>query len=108
MFRLTRPLFNAVRKTTTGITGLHVHHDPLPELVKTYQSTLTVLSAFPSTSVYRQSVEAVTQRKLGIVESADGNVAEIEKQLDDGQIEEALDIATDELSLAQKMFEWNA
>ncbi|KAI0094647.1 Ndufa5, NADH-ubiquinone oxidoreductase subunit [Irpex rosettiformis] len=107
MFRLTRPVFQAL-KTTTGITGLKVHPNPLPELVKTYQSTLAALSALPSSSVYRQGVEALTQRKLSIVQKANGDVGVVERQLDEGQIEESLDIAQDELNLVAKVAEWKA
>ncbi|KZT02755.1 Ndufa5, NADH-ubiquinone oxidoreductase subunit [Laetiporus sulphureus 93-53] len=107
MFRLTRPLLNQIRKTT-GITGLNVHHDPLPELLKTYQSTLSMLSSIPETSVYRQGVEALTQRKLKIAENANGKISEAEKQLDEGHIEQSLDIATDEMNLVSKMIEWKA
>ncbi|KAK7694613.1 hypothetical protein QCA50_001800 [Cerrena zonata] len=108
MFRLTRPLFSQVLKTTTGITGLKVHPNPLPELKKTYQSTLTALSTIPETSVYRQGVEALTQHKLKIVEGANGDIQAVEKQLDEGQIEESINIAQDELNLVSKMAEWKA
>ena len=108
MFRVTRPLFNQVLKATTGITGLHVHQNPIPVLTETYETTLSALSAFPATSVYRQGVEALTQRKLSIVKGANGDIAAVEKELDEGHIEESLDIAQDELSLVQKMAEWKA
>lgn len=108
MFRLTRPLFNQVLKTTTGITGLKVHANPLPELAKTYQSTLSALSALPSSSVYRQGVEALTQHKLSIVQKANGDIEAAEKELDEGHIEESLDIAKDELELVAKIAEWKA
>lgn len=108
MLRLTRPLFSQVLKTTTGITGLKVHPNPLPALKKTYESTLTALSTIPETSVYRQGVEALTRHKLKIVEGANGDVQAAEKQLDEGQIEESLDIAQDELNLVSKMTEWKA
>ena len=108
MFRLTRPLFNQFLKSTTGITGLHVHPNPLPELAKTYQSTLSALSALPSSSVYRQGVEALTQHKLSIVEKANGDISAAEKELDEGHIEESLDIAQDELNLVSQMAEWKA
>jgi NADH dehydrogenase (ubiquinone) 1 alpha subcomplex subunit 5 len=107
MFRLTRPLFQALKKTT-GITGLPVHPNPLPELTKTYESTLTVLASIPSTSVYRQGAEALTRRKLQMVQGANGDIAAAEKQLAEGQIEEALAVASDELNLAAKMVEWKA
>lgn len=108
MFRLTRPVLHQVVKKTTGITGLAVHPNPLPELSETYKSTLSVLSSIPSTSVYRQGVEALTKHKLNIVQGANGDIANVEKQLDEGQIEESLDIAMDELKLAQSMLEWKA
>lgn len=107
MLRLSRPLLQALKKTT-GIYGLNVHPDPLPELIKTYQSTLTQLSSIPQTSVYRQGAEALTRRKLDVVEGVNGDIAEAEKLLNEGQIEESLDIAADELSLAAKILEWKA
>ncbi|KAF9056206.1 Ndufa5, NADH-ubiquinone oxidoreductase subunit [Panaeolus papilionaceus] len=107
MFRLTRPLFQ-VAKRSTGITGLAVHPNPLPALIKTYESTLTTLNAIPQTSVYRQGVEALIQHKLNIVKNANGDIAAAEQKLQEGQIEESLDIASDELSLATNMLEWKA
>jgi NADH dehydrogenase (ubiquinone) 1 alpha subcomplex subunit 5 len=107
MFRLSRPLFQALKKTT-GIYGLKVHSDPLPELIKTYESTLTALSAVPQTSIYRQSAEALTRNKLNIVKGVNGDISQAEKQLDEGQIEESLAIAVDELSLVSKMVQWKA
>jgi NADH dehydrogenase (ubiquinone) 1 alpha subcomplex subunit 5 len=108
MFRLTRPLFQQVVKKTTGITGLPVHPNPLPELLKTYESTLSLASSIPATSLYRQSVEALTQNKLQIVQDANGDIATVEKRLDEGQIEEALGVAKDELKLVSNMLEWKA
>ncbi|KAI8995592.1 NADH2 dehydrogenase [Trametes punicea] len=108
MLRFTRPLLYAARKPSTGITGLKVHRDPVPELKKTYEDTLQALSAIPQSSVYRQGTEALTLHKLKVLEKANGDVAAIEKELDEGQIEESLDIALDELSLAKKMLEWKA
>lgn len=108
MFRFTRPVLLQVVKKTTGITGLAVHPNPLPELAETYRITLSALSSIPLTSVYRQGVEALTKHKLDIVQGANGDIANVEKQLDEGQIEESLDIAKDELKLVQTMSEWKA
>ena len=107
MFHVARPLFQ-VLKRTTGITGLAVHPDPLPELTQIYKSTLSALNSIPPSSVYRQGVEALTVRKLTIVQRANGNVSAAEKELNEGQIEQSLDIASDELKLAAKMVEWRA
>lgn len=107
MFRFTRPLLQAIR-SSTGLTGLAVHRDPLPELAKTYESTLGLLTTIPTTSVYRQGVEALTRNKLKIIQEGNGDVAAVEKKLDEGLIEQALDVAKDELSLVSKMIEWKA
>lgn len=107
MFRLTRPLFQVIR-SSTGLTGLAVHPNPLPELTKAYESTLNLLSTIPEASVYRQGVEALTKNKLKIVQEANGDVAAAEKKLDEGLIEQALDVAKDELTLVSKMIEWKA
>ena len=93
---------------STGIHGLAVHPNPLPELVKTYESTLTALTSIPEHTAYRQGAEALTSKKLKIVQGANGDIAEIEKQLDEGQIEQAIAIAKDELGLVAKMAEWKA
>lgn len=117
MFRYSRPLLQAVHasartvtKSSTGITGLAVHPDPLPVLLETYRATLSRLSAMPSSAVYRQGAEATVKHKLAVVEraAADGanDIAAAERELDDGQIEEAILVARDELSLAEKMLEW--
>jgi len=107
MFRFTRPLLQ-VSKISTGIYGLAVHPNPLPELIKTYEFTLTALTSIPEHAAYRQGAEALTSKKLKIVQDANGDIAEVEKQLDEGQIEQAIAIANDELGLAGKMVEWKA
>lgn len=107
MFRFTRCLRQAL-KQSTGITGVGVHPAPLPALAETYNQTLTALGAIPQTSVYRQGVEALTRHKLNIVQNAKGDVAAAEKELNEGQIEESLMIASDELQLVGQMAEWKA
>ncbi|EXJ80720.1 hypothetical protein A1O3_07004 [Capronia epimyces CBS 606.96] len=55
--------------TPTGLTGLLTHPSPRPALIYTYRETLKKLQAFPTSSVYRQSVEALTKQRLEIVEA---------------------------------------
>jgi len=85
-----------------------VHPDPLPALRKTYESTLSLLSHIPASSVYRQSVEAITQHRLDTIAAAKGDATFVENELNQGQIEEVLDAASDELGLVGKMIEWKA
>lgn len=53
----------------TGLTGLHTHPSPRPTLIYLYTAALQKLRAFPESSVYRQSAEALTKQRLQIVES---------------------------------------
>ena len=53
----------------TGLTGLLTHPAPRSALIYLYSSTLDKLKAFPESSVYRQSVEALTRHRLKVVES---------------------------------------
>ncbi|EMC93265.1 hypothetical protein BAUCODRAFT_36937, partial [Baudoinia panamericana UAMH 10762] len=54
----------------TGLTGLFTHSTPRTTLIQLYNSTLTKLRQnFPESSVYRQSVEALTKHRLAIIES---------------------------------------
>jgi len=93
---------------TTNITGLAAHPDPIPALTATYEKTLKMLEAIPSSSVYRQGTEALTQRKLEIIKAANGDAAKAETDLDEGMIEQVIKVAEDELGLVAKMIEWKA
>jgi NADH dehydrogenase (ubiquinone) 1 alpha subcomplex subunit 5 len=55
--------------TPTGLTGLTTHPSPRPTLIHVYRQTLEKLKAFPETSVYRKSTEALTRHRLQIIES---------------------------------------
>ncbi|MCJ1313130.1 hypothetical protein MMC25_006807 [Agyrium rufum] len=53
----------------TGLTGLFTHPNPRPQLMYLYSNTLSKLSSFPESSVYRQSCEALTKHRLAVLES---------------------------------------
>ncbi|KAJ8661567.1 hypothetical protein O0I10_002835 [Lichtheimia ornata] len=101
----TRPLLQAAKKASTGLTGIPVHPNPRPHLIQTYNKTLTALSRLPASAVYRQATESMTQHRLAIVEGNE-DVSEIEKTIDNGQIEELIIQAEEELKLVGKMEEW--
>jgi hypothetical protein len=72
--------------TPTGLTGLTTHPAPRPALILTYRETLDKLQQLPTTSVYRQSTEALTKHRLSIVESTkpagyDEWLARVQKQI---------------------------
>ncbi|KKY32085.1 putative nadh-ubiquinone oxidoreductase kda subunit [Diaporthe ampelina] len=53
----------------TGLTGLSANQSPRSTLLYLYSSTLDRLRAVPETSLYRQSVEAVTKHRMSLVQS---------------------------------------
>ncbi|KAI1394050.1 ETC complex I subunit conserved region-domain-containing protein [Hypoxylon trugodes] len=57
--------------TPTGLTGLLTHNSPRSTLLYLYSSTLEKLKPFPESSLYRQSIEAVTKHRMSIVEAAE-------------------------------------
>lgn len=52
----------------TGLTGLRTNPSPRSTLLYLYNRTLDKLANVPETSLYRQSVEAVTKHRLGLVQ----------------------------------------
>jgi hypothetical protein len=91
--------------TVPGHTANNQHHRPCPS---PQPDPCPVLEAIPSSSVYRQGTEALTQRKLDILKAANGDAEKVEKELNEGMIEEVIKVAEDELSLVAKMIEWKA
>lgn len=94
-----------MKQASTGLAGIPVHPNPRPHLIQTYGQTLTALSRLPAHSVYRQATEAVTQRRLAICE-ANEDVSIIEHQVNNGQMEELIIQAEDELRLVNLMEEY--
>lgn len=71
----------------TGLTGLSTHPSPRPALIYTYKQTLKKLNQLPSSSVYRQSTEALTKHRLAIIEATkpdgyDAWLGRVHKQID--------------------------
>jgi NADH dehydrogenase (ubiquinone) 1 alpha subcomplex subunit 5 len=100
-------------KTTLPIVGLAVHQAPLPSLLHTYNSTLSLLQQIPASAVYRQSVESITKERADIVKQLGGKGSEdeieaVEHRIGAGYIEEVLVQAEEEFALTAKMLEWKA
>ncbi|KAJ2802998.1 hypothetical protein H4R20_003067 [Coemansia guatemalensis] len=106
--RLSRMLFQASQKVTTGIVGLPVNPAARTQLIDLYKKTLEELrTKIPEKAVYRQSVEAITAHRLKVVEENEDSSV-IEKLVNAGQIEELVCQAKDEIKLISKMAEWKA
>lgn len=106
MMRASRTLLNGVQRyAATGITGLQAVQFPKPILLEKYAATLSLLSQMPSSSIYRKATEALTKQRIAIVEATE-DVNEMEQKIGSGLIEEVINSAQDELSLAEKMIMW--
>lgn len=92
-------------KKTTALVGLTVAKEPREALLKLYKETLKVLGNMPQSAQYRIHTEQITKQRLGLVEQ-ESDVLTLEQKLGAGQIEEVMKQAEDELSLANKMQEW--
>lgn len=113
-------------KQTTELTGLAVHPTPFAALAETYDKTLKLLDTLPTESVYRQATIALTaarqnalreiqQRHAQALQSGGTNailveeaIQDFENTVDQGQIEEVIIQAQDELHLTAKMLEWKS
>lgn len=62
----------------------------------------------PAQAVYRQGTEALVKHRLDLIEKSKGDATQVEQALGEGQIEELLMSASDELTLAGKMLEWKS
>lgn len=69
LFAAVKPRY-LVAGSPTGLTGLYTHSSPRSTLLYLYSRTLEKLQQFPESSLYRQSIEALTNHRMSIVEAA--------------------------------------
>jgi len=96
-----------VLKKATGLTGLSVAPNPHHTLGVLYGKTLRALEKFPPTSAYRKYTEQIISEKQALVKS-EPDIFALEKKIGNGQIEEVIMQAENELMLCRKMLEWKA
>ncbi|XP_063226029.1 NADH dehydrogenase [ubiquinone] 1 alpha subcomplex subunit 5 [Bacillus rossius redtenbacheri] len=94
-------------KKATGLTGLAVAAHPHHTLGILYGKILRALQKIPSDAAYRKYTEEIVSERARIVES-NQDVAEVERKIGCGQIEEVIVQAENELRLARKMIGWKA
>ncbi|RKO98814.1 hypothetical protein CXG81DRAFT_15422 [Caulochytrium protostelioides] len=92
---------------TTGLVGLPVNPNVRNDLTRVYTQILQRLHRLPADSQYRQSLEAVTRQRMGLL-SSDRTTDQIEAEIDEGNLEEVLNQLHRELNLITKMTQWNA
>ncbi|CAH3114648.1 unnamed protein product [Pocillopora meandrina] len=92
-------------KRSTALVGLAVSKAPREALTKLYKETLVLLGSMPKSAQYRIHTEQITKQRLDVVEQ-ESDIPQLENKLGAGQIEEVIQQAEDELSLAKKMQDW--
>ncbi|KAI8453221.1 hypothetical protein BY996DRAFT_6431600 [Phakopsora pachyrhizi] len=99
--------------------GIQIEQSPFDSLLHKLESTSKVLKKLPDGSVYRRSVESLTNHQISIVKRYDKLVKEGEGRIEElitkaeGElgvelIEDAIEKAEDEYNLVLKMIEYEA
>ena len=97
----------AAKKFTTNLTGMVLAHNPHHKLGILYSKNLRALAKMPSDYPYRKYTESLVTERAALVKN-EPNVAELEKKINCGQIEEVIIQAENELRLSRKILEWRA
>ncbi|XP_033344846.1 NADH dehydrogenase [ubiquinone] 1 alpha subcomplex subunit 5 [Bombus vosnesenskii] len=92
-------------KKSTNLTGLAVSVNPRVELRVLYERILRLVNQMPQDYIYRKSIESLIKERTDII-SQNESVPAIEEKINQGQIEELIIHAKNELNLAQDMFEY--
>ncbi|WZN64857.1 subunit 5 of NADH dehydrogenase [ubiquinone] 1 alpha subcomplex [Chloropicon roscoffensis] len=92
-------------KTTTGIVGVEVDPEAPDTLRHLLKKILREVKVIPENAQYRVSVETMANQRLEVV-SKDISPEQMEEEIGQGQLEELILHARDELSLIPKMAEW--
>ncbi|XP_042227888.1 NADH dehydrogenase [ubiquinone] 1 alpha subcomplex subunit 5-like [Homarus americanus] len=95
----------AARKVTTGLTGLAVATNPHHTLGVLYGKIMRCLQKMPPDAAYRKYTEQIIGERSSLVKT-ETDVLKLEKAISGGQIEEVIQQAENELTLARKMLEW--
>eukprot|EP00056_Hartaetosiga_gracilis_P020189 m.18049 g.18049 ORF g.18049 m.18049 type:complete len:125 (-) comp8239_c0_seq1:104-478(-) len=100
---------HALRKST-GVTGLKRVANSREVLVSLYEETQTLLNSMPSSSAYKKTMSKVTQGRLDAINNSE-SIDKFEETIAKGQkfpVEQIIEQAEDELSVAKNMMSWKA
>ena len=91
-------------KKSTNLTGLAVSINPRVELRTLYDRILRLVSQLPQDYIYRKSVESLVKERNDIILQNE-SIPVIEEKINQGQVEELIIQAKNELNLVQDMLE---
>ena len=94
-------------KVTTNLARMALSKNPHVELARIYSKNMRVLAKMPTDYPYKKYTENDIMERAALVKS-EPNVADLEKKINCGQIEEVLIQARNELSLSRKILEWKS
>ena len=112
MLRATRLIGLASRtKLSTGIVGLKVRPDAREALTALYTQTLEGLKVIPEEHGYRRWLEPTYEYRLKVVGNMSLDLVGIEDEIANGQVEELIQAAEDELRnlemITEVMKDWD-
>ena len=102
----TAPRRTVVTKTSTGLVGLPVDVNGRANFIAACEEVLAnVRAAIPEDAQYRVDTEALYGYRMGVAQGSTDEL-HIEAEIGQGQLEELIQVANDELKLADKYAEW--
>lgn len=110
---LTQLLFSSaapLQKAETGLCGFPVQPAGREILTKLYENILAKLGEMEASAPYRVHMTRILNHRLDILRTTE-NILDIEAKIEDGQIEELIDDAEDELNMLPSYIEskmWQA
>lgn len=93
----------AAKKVSTGITGLPADVTARATLVGLYRELSTGLTALPADYRYRRGLDALLVGRLRHLEDASCSDVDVETAIGEGQLEELVAQARDELTLLARI-----
>lgn len=110
VLRATAELSKPLQKSETGIAGLDVQPAAREILIRLYELVVAKVQEMEPEAPYRIHMERIMNYRLDILRTTE-SVLEIESKIEDGQIEEMIEEAEDELEMLPTFIEskmWQA
>ncbi|XP_071868558.1 NADH dehydrogenase (ubiquinone) subunit ND-13B [Bombus fervidus] len=92
-------------KKSTNLTGLAVSVNPRVELRTLYDRILRLANQMPQDYIYRKSIESLVKERTDIILQNE-SVPDIEEKINQGQVEELIIHAKNEINLMRDMLEY--
>jgi NADH dehydrogenase (ubiquinone) 1 alpha subcomplex subunit 5 len=98
---------SSATKTSTGLTGLIADANSRQNLISLYSELKSKISILPEDLVYRNGMLAILKSRRELLTNEAYSDLDVETKIGEGQLEELVDQAHDEIKLVDKLSnEW--